>query len=199
MTISTTTSRADYTGNGATLVFTVPFYFLDSADLKVVRTVIATGVETVLTLGADYTVAGAGSPLGGSITLAAAPAATQRLSIVRSTPYTQVIDYVENDPFPAATHERALDKLTMECQQLLDKTTRTFLLPDGDPVGLSLTLPAQAQRANKYLGFDNNGNLIPAAAAFDAAAMLAYFNSLPTTLPAQAGILWNNGGVLCIS
>jgi len=24
-------------------------------------------------------------------------------------------------------------------------------------------------------------------------------NSLPTTLPAQAGVLWNNGGVLSIS
>ncbi|MFT4068938.1 hypothetical protein [Paraburkholderia sp.] len=32
-----------------------------------------------------------------------------------------------------------------------------------------------------------------------AAAMLAWFNSLPTTLPAQAGVLWNNGGTLAQS
>jgi hypothetical protein len=31
------------------------------------------------------------------------------------------------------------------------------------------------------------------------AAMLAWFNSLPTTLPAQAGVLWNNGGTLAQS
>ena len=28
------------------------------------------------------------------------------------------------------------------------------------------------------------------------AAMLTWFNSLPTTLPATSGVLWNNGGVL---
>jgi hypothetical protein len=28
------------------------------------------------------------------------------------------------------------------------------------------------------------------------AAMLAWFNSLPTSLPAQPGVLWNNGGTL---
>lgn len=31
------------------------------------------------------------------------------------------------------------------------------------------------------------------------AAMLAWFNSLPTTLPATAGVLWNNGGTLAQS
>lgn len=28
------------------------------------------------------------------------------------------------------------------------------------------------------------------------ALMLAWFNSLPTTLPGSAGVLWNNGGTL---
>lgn len=32
-----------------------------------------------------------------------------------------------------------------------------------------------------------------------ALAMLAWFNSLPTSLPAQQGILWNNGGTLAKS
>ncbi|MBY4768925.1 hypothetical protein [Burkholderia ambifaria] len=32
-----------------------------------------------------------------------------------------------------------------------------------------------------------------------AAAMLAWFNSLPTTLPASSGVLWNNGGTLAQS
>jgi hypothetical protein len=31
------------------------------------------------------------------------------------------------------------------------------------------------------------------------AAMLAWFNSLPTTLPANSGVLWNNGGTLAQS
>jgi hypothetical protein len=32
-----------------------------------------------------------------------------------------------------------------------------------------------------------------------AAIMLAWFNSLPTSLPATAGVLWNNGGTLAQS
>lgn len=31
------------------------------------------------------------------------------------------------------------------------------------------------------------------------AAMLAWFNSLPTSLPATSGVLWNNGGTLALS
>jgi hypothetical protein len=31
------------------------------------------------------------------------------------------------------------------------------------------------------------------------AAMLAWFLTLPTTLPAQSGVLWNNGGSLALS
>lgn len=32
-----------------------------------------------------------------------------------------------------------------------------------------------------------------------AAMMLAWFNSLPTSLPATPGVLWNNGGTLAQS
>lgn len=32
-----------------------------------------------------------------------------------------------------------------------------------------------------------------------AAAMLAWFNSLPTSLPGSPGVLWNNGGTLAQS
>ncbi|MGK8202900.1 hypothetical protein ACRS8P_29240 [Burkholderia cenocepacia] len=31
------------------------------------------------------------------------------------------------------------------------------------------------------------------------ALMTAWFQSLPTTLPATSGVLWNNGGILSIS
>lgn len=31
------------------------------------------------------------------------------------------------------------------------------------------------------------------------AAFQAWFNSLPTTLPASAGVFWNNGGTLALS
>jgi len=36
MTVSTTTSKVSYSGNGSTTTFSVPFYFLDQTHLRVV-------------------------------------------------------------------------------------------------------------------------------------------------------------------
>lgn len=119
MTVSTDTYRIDYDGNGTTVAFAVPFRFLENSHLRVSRTIVSTGVETVLTLdslGADgYSVTGAGTPNGGVVTVVTAPTASplQRLSILLEVPFTQLIDYIANDPFAAETHERGLDKLTM--------------------------------------------------------------------------------------
>lgn len=46
--------------------------------------------------------------------------------------------------------------------------------------------------------FTGSGILTPAAPG-SIVLSAAYFASLPTTLPGTAGVLWNNGGVLCVS
>lgn len=157
MTVVTTTSRADYTGNGVTTAFTVPFYFLDNTHLSVLKTVIATGVSTTQILGSNYTVTGAGVPAGGTVTMTVAPTALEKISILRSVPLTQDTDYVENDPFPAASHERALDKLTMEIQQVTENLARTVTIPASDDV-TSMVLPTKVTRANNILSFDSAGS-----------------------------------------
>lgn len=124
MTVQSTTARADYTGNGSTTAFTVPFYFLDATHLVVYRTQISTGVVTTLALTTDYTVAGAGVPAGGTVTAVVAPTTDQKISILRNVPHTQLTHYVPNDPFPAASHEQALDHLTMEMQQVQEQIDR---------------------------------------------------------------------------
>ena len=157
MTVSTTTSRADYTGNGVTTTFTVPFYFLDNSHLLVMRTVIATGVSTTLVLGSDYTVTGAGVSSGGSIACTVAPTAAQTISILRNVPLTQLTHYVENDPFPAASHERALDQLTMEVQQINETVSRAITLPPATS-GVSTSLPTA--QPNQLLAFNSAGTAI---------------------------------------
>lgn len=146
MTVSSDTARADYIGNGVTVLFTVPFRFLENTHLRVIRTVIATGVETVLTLdstGANgFTATGAGQPSGGSITVVTAPAdATEKISILSDVPITQLTDYIANDPFASESHERALDKLTMIARALKEKLTRALTLPES-VTGVSATLPS---------------------------------------------------------
>lgn len=138
MTVSTATSRVDYTGNGVTVAFPVPFPFITDAYLLVIRTVIATGVSTTLTLdsiGADgYSVTGAGDATG-TVTVITAPTSLQRLSIIRAVAGTQEADFVANDPFPAETFEDSLDKLQMQINDNVTALSRVPILFDGDVDG----------------------------------------------------------------
>lgn len=142
MTVSSETSRISYTGAGTTGPFSAPFYFLEDDDLVIIKTEIATGVETILALTTDYTVAGAGNPAGGSVTTVAAVPATHRLTILRDPDLLQNTDYPTNDPFPAESHERALDKLTMVTQRLRDLIGRAVRLSDGLVGSVNLTMPS---------------------------------------------------------
>lgn len=166
MTVQTTTSRADYTGNGATTAFAVPFYFLDNTHVKVLRTQISTGVVTTLALTTDYTMTGAGVAAGGTVTTLVAPTSDQKISILRNVPLTQLIHYVPNDPFPAATHEQALDQLTMEVQQINEGLSRALTFSPNSS-GLSAVLPTPI--ANNVLAFNSTAT---ALTLYDPATLL---------------------------
>lgn len=140
MTVSSQITRDDYNGNGVTVLFPVTFRFLESSHLRVIRTVVETGVATELvldSLGPDgFSVTGAGQPSGGQVTVVTAPkgptpdaSLRETLTILREVPVTQETDYLANDPFPAESHERALDKLTMIAQQVNEGLGRAFRLP----------------------------------------------------------------------
>lgn len=150
MTISSTDNRKEYTGNGSTTAFSFPYYFLAAADLKVYQ------AGTLKTLTTHYTVSGAGNPAGGTVTFNTAPTTGQSVVILRDPALTQSIDYTENDPFPAETHESGLDRLTMIAQRLEDKLGQALLVPDYEQFGG--VLPNAATRANKYLVFDADGD-----------------------------------------
>jgi hypothetical protein len=42
-------------------------------------------------------------------------------------------------------------------------------------------------------------DLLSAGCALINVVPLPTFSSLPTTLPATSGVLWNNGGIICVS
>ena len=133
MTLSTQTSKTSYIGNGATTVFPVPFPFMRGDDIKVLLR--QDGAETPLLPGTHYSLAGEGSPSGGSLTLAEPPATGATLVLYRAPAIVQEVDYVENAAFPAETHEAALDLLTMICQALDEKLGRAVLYPVSTPAG----------------------------------------------------------------
>jgi hypothetical protein len=143
MTISSTTNTVSYTGNGSTTEFSVNYVFFGtgtSAEIQVVEVVIATGAETVKSNGSDFTVSG-GNGATGTVTAAVAPASTVKWVINRTTTQTQETDYVENDPFPAESHEEALDRLTAVDQEQQRALDRTAQLPDGYTGSFDPTLP----------------------------------------------------------
>ena len=54
------------------------------------------------------------------------PASGETVVLRRSTPQTQGVDLIENDPLPANTLEDALDKATSISQELQEQVDRSF-------------------------------------------------------------------------
>ena len=131
MSVSSSTSRIVYAGNNSLVTaYAVPFYFEENAHLNAIAKT-AAGVETVVTL-TNHT--GAGNENGGTVRTAVAVPATSTLTIYREVPFTQATSYEENDAFPAASHERALDKLTTITQQLERRITNCIRGTEATPL-----------------------------------------------------------------
>ena len=113
--LSTDTSTATGVLTSSTQTIVLDFYFMANTDLVVTRT--RAGVITTLTLDSDYSVAGAGHESGGSITVTG-QASGDVITIVRTVPYTQLVDLVPLTKLSETLLEQALDKSTMMAQQL---------------------------------------------------------------------------------
>lgn len=144
MTISTITARVVYPGDGQSTNFSIPFVFFDSDELLVIERDTA-GLEIVKQLGVDYSVKGGNGDVGSIQSFSAPPIGVQWV-IKRNTRPSQLVDYTPNDPFPADTHERALDRLQAQIQEAADDLSRAPKLPISAPlIQLHLPEPSPAQ------------------------------------------------------
>jgi hypothetical protein len=160
MTVSTTTIKNSYSGNGSTTAFNYTFKIFASAELKVYIRTTATGAETLKTVTTHYTVSGIGDTGGGTVTFTSGnvPTSAQQVILVRVTPLTQTTDYVENDPFPASSHEDALDKLTHQMQEQQEELDRSFKVSKTvTDLTSSEVVDDASTRASKLLGFSSDG------------------------------------------
>jgi len=160
MTVSSTTVKNSYSGNGSTTEFAYTFKIFANTDLQVIIRS-STGTETTKTLTTHYTVAGAGDASGGSITFTVGntPASGETVVIRRGVPQTQAIDYIANDPFPAESHEEGLDRATMTIQQMQEEVTRSIKLSKTNTMTSTEFAVGATDRANKILAFDGNGEI----------------------------------------
>jgi hypothetical protein len=161
MTISSTTVKNSYSGNGTLDTFNYTFKIFANTDLQVIIRD-ATATETVKTLTTHYTVTGAGSASGGTIVFTAGniPSATETVVIRRAVPQTQAIDYIANDPFPAESHEEGLDRAMMTLQQLQEEVDRSIKLSRTNTMTSTEFTVGDTERAGKIFGFDSNGELV---------------------------------------
>ena len=158
MTVSTTTNKVSYSGTGSQTVFAYGFKIFADGDLDVyIRS--STGTETLQTITTHYTVSGAGSDSGGNVTFVTAPGSTDTVVIQRKLDLTQGTDYVANDPFPAASHEDALDRLTFITQQIQEEVDRSIKASVTNTISSSEFAISASDRANKIFAFDASGDL----------------------------------------
>ncbi len=175
MTVSSTTTKVSYSGDTSTAVFAYTFKVFNASELVVITRVNATGAETTETLNTAYIVDGVDNANGGNVTFKYntgnpsdpnysvtdfRPQTGETLVIKRVVGLTQLTDYTPNDPFPAEVHEESLDKLTFMSQQQQEEIDRSFKFAETDAGTASI--PVASVRANKYLAFDAEGNVVAA-------------------------------------
>ena len=203
MTVTTATSRFEYSGDGTAGPATITgIKALSASDVKIYWNKASSGSGTpvtvgdtstvmsasgYLTLNTHFTVQNAGTDSDITITLIvsgwtissslAYATSGDKIIVTRQVPYTQLSNYQNNDTFDAETLEQSLDRSTMQSQQLKEESDRQIhfssSLPDSDFNADSLdgtgfdtvrerasTIDiSKANRAQKVLAFDSNGDI----------------------------------------
>ena len=111
-----------------------------------------------------YTITGGGvdgavgtvTPIDGATDFAA----TTTWTIERAVPLTQDTDYENSGPFPATSHETALDKQVIINQDTRALADRSLSAPVTDLNSLNMQLPNSVDRAQKALAFNIAGEPI---------------------------------------
>lgn len=194
MTVSAGAAKAGpFTGNNIVSTFAFTFKVFADEDIRVVETLISTGVETDLELNTDYTVArnaDQDSDPGGEITyyLIGVPAplpSTKKITIVGNYDYEQPTDLPNGGAFFAASVENALDRATMQIKQLaeqVDRAVKVSVSSTDDPGTLVDTITTAAADA--------------AASAAAAAATVDEFNDIYLGSKASDPATDNDGDAL---
>ena len=157
MTVSSTNTKQSYSGDGNTTVFTYNFKINSQAELTVISRS-SLGTETTKTLNSDYTIIDNGAS-GGSVTFTTAPGSTETIVLIRDTALTQTTDYIASDPFPAEAHESALDKLTLQMQEVQEEVDRSLKLSRTNTMSSTQFTNDATDRALKVFAFDSAGDL----------------------------------------
>ena len=163
-TVTGTTTRNAYTGNGSTTVFSFTFRADDSTWVKVyLADVLQSSGYTVVRNANQVT-----SP-GGTVTFSVAPAAGVAVKLQREAPLTQTTSLTPYSAFPSKTMESSMDRLAMQAQQI-DRDRADLATKEAADVAAESATRAsgdstlQSQVNNIVLG-NPNASLVPVTAS----------------------------------
>lgn len=184
MTISSTTRKAGpFIGNGTTTAFPFAYKVFQASDLLVVRLDTALNIEQELTLNSDYTVTlnlDQDSNPGGTVNLLAALATGYTLTLTSDLPNLQPTDLTNQGGFYPDVINDALDRATIQTQQLAQVTSRSLQFTLSETGG-NPTLPSLDARKGTVLLFDAaTGNPTVGPSFGDINTINAALNSIQT-------------------
>jgi hypothetical protein len=156
MTLPANPRRDRYVANNGQTVFPYTFRVFAASDLVVER--LRGTTTTTLQLNVDYTVSGVGNNTGGNVTLTQGAQAGDIIAIVSNQPNQRSTDFTESGDFRAAALNAEFDRIWIAIQQMAQDVSRQITRPLSDPTA-SYVLPPTTVRANKLLGFADDGSL----------------------------------------
>lgn len=189
MTLSTTTTKATYNGDGSTTAFAVSFIFWNNSDLRVIHRD-ALGVETVWVEATQYTLTG-GSGATGTLTVKTfptdyTPASGETLTIKDYQSEVQGDSLPLSGAFPSTVVEQRLDKITLLIQIHSEEIARSILLPETASLsGLQLPEPG----AGELVRYNAGGTDLETVAVGDISTAI---DTLLTGLATNDFLYWDN-------
>ena len=189
--INDTSPRVQYTAANTQASFTIPFEFFAVTDIKAIKT--SSGTDTNLTYSTNpqnvnqFSVSGAGSTGGGTLTLGANSTNGDIYTIYRELPIARTTDFPASGQFSVETLNTELDKIVAMMQQNEDNLKFSPKAAASTANTYNLTFPNLV--ANKILSVNSAGNALEFDQSItDVAAVAAIAANITTCAGIAANI-----------
>lgn len=189
MTISSSTRKAGpFAGNGVQVAFPFAYKVFSAADVLVVQAVTATGLETVKTLTTDYSVVVNPDQTnypGGTVNMLVPPPAGSTLTLSSQVANLQPVVLTNSGGFYPAVINDALDRVTIQIQQLAEKLGRAFGLPISSTASGVVPNPV----ALALLGWNSAGTALQNFTGFASVAVSTFMTNVVSAVDAATARL----------
>ena len=154
--INPVTRRVQFQGTTGTGPFAFSFNILQASDIAVLKNNVVLAIGTGAT---NYSVSINANGTG-SVSLVTALISSDTLIIMGGRELSRTTDFVTAGDLLASSLNEQLDSNVVMSQQLDEKVDRSIIAQPGDKlVGVNLSLPLVADRANELIKFDASGNV----------------------------------------